>query len=201
MNRHSRPGASTNPPTPNVSIHSYTYTGGLTWGVGERNPFAFASGAVRTRRVGSISEQLGEDLKSAMRAKDTVTLNTLRALKSAVKNAAIAKGGAGAELDEGEVVGIIRKQIKQREDSIEQYEKANRAELADQERAEIAVLENYLPAGLSADELAELVDGAVAEAGATTRADMGKVMKLLQERTAGRVDGKTLSQEVMKRLS
>ena len=133
-----------------------------------------------------------------MKARDTVSLNTLRALKSALKNAAIEKGGADAELEEAEVVGIIRKQVKQRRDSIEQFEKAGRQELADNEQAEITILEKFLPAGLSGEELAALVAAAVAETGASTRADMGKVMKLLQERTAGRADGKTLSQEVMK---
>ena len=165
-----------------------------------RKRFPHPASRRTTRGVAAIAEQLGEDLKAAMRAKDTVALNTLRALKSAMKNAAIEKGGANAELDEGEAVAIVRKQIKQREDSIEQYEKANRGELADQERAEIAVLENYLPAALSDEEIANLVEAAVKETGASTRADMGKVMKLLQERVAGRADGKTLSQEVMKRL-
>jgi uncharacterized protein len=151
--------------------------------------------------VGTISKQITEDLKTAMRAKDTQSLNTLRSLKSAIKNAAIAKGGADAELDDAEETNIIRKQVKQRQDSIEQFEKAGRTELADIEKAEIAILERYLPAALSPDELASLVEAAIAESGATGRADMGKVMKILQESTAGRADGKTLSQEVMKRLS
>lgn len=136
-----------------------------------------------------------------MRAKDKQTLNTLRALKSAIKNAAIAKGGADAELDDAEETNIIRKQVKQRQDSIEQFEKAGRAELADVEKAEIEILNTYLPAALSTEELGALVDAAIAETGASSRADMGKVMKILQESTGGRADGKTLSQEVMKRLS
>jgi len=151
--------------------------------------------------VGTISNQITENLKTAMRAKDTPSLNTLRSLKSAIKNAAIAKGGADAELDDAEETNIIRKQVKQRQDSIEQFEKAGRTELADIEKAEIAILERYLPAALSAGELASLVEAAIAESGATGRADMGKVMKILQDSTAGRADGKTLSQEVMKRLS
>lgn len=151
--------------------------------------------------MGTISNQITENLKTAMRAKDTPSLNTLRSLKSAIKNAAIAKGGADAELDDAEETNIIRKQVKQRQDSIEQFEKAGRTELADIEKAEIAILERYLPAALSAGELASLVEAAIAESGATGRADMGKVMKILQDSTAGRADGKTLSQEVMKRLS
>ncbi|MDE0826003.1 MAG: GatB/YqeY domain-containing protein [Akkermansiaceae bacterium] len=151
--------------------------------------------------MGTISTQITENLKTAMRAKDKQTLNTLRALKSAIKNAAIAKGGADAELDDAEETNIIRKQVKQRQDSIEQFEKAGRAELADVEKAEIEILNTYLPAALSTEELGALVDAAIAETGASSRADMGKVMKILQESTGGRADGKTLSQEVMKRLS
>lgn len=149
----------------------------------------------------SIADQLTEDLKAAMKAKDTVALNTLRQLKSAIKNAAIEKGGADATLDDGETVNVIRKQLKQRQDSITQFEEAGRSELADQEKAEVVVLEKYLPAALSGDEVAEMVAAAVAETGATSRADMGKVMKIVQEKAAGRADGKTLSQEVMKHLS
>jgi uncharacterized protein YqeY len=148
-----------------------------------------------------ISRQISEQLKAAMKARDTTALNTLRALKSAIKNAAIDTGGADAELNDGEIIGIVRKQVKQRQDSIEQFEKAGRAALAENEKAEIAILKTFLPAALSADELSAIVAEAVAETGASSRADMGKVMKLLQERTAGRADGKSLSQEVMKHLS
>ena len=131
---------------------------------------------------------------------DSLALTTLRALKSAIKNAAIEKGGADAELSDGEVVNVIRKQLKQREDSIEQFEKAGRSELVEKEKTEMTILERYLPAALSPEEVARMVDEAVAATGAATRADMGKVMKILQEKAAGRIDGKTLSQEVMKRL-
>lgn len=149
----------------------------------------------------TISAQLTEDLKTAMKAKDALALTTLRALKSAMKNAAIEKGGADAELDENETVNIIRKQLKQRVDSITQFESAGRTELAQKEKDEMAILEKYLPAGLSAEEIGTIVQAAVAETGASTRADMGKVMKIVQEKVAGRADGKTLSQEVMKHLS
>lgn len=166
-----------------------------------RFPFTPRIAPPRLPPVGTISTQITENLKTAMRAKDKQTLNTLRALKSAIKNAAIAKGGADAELDDAEETNIIRKQVKQRQDSIEQFEKAGRAELADVEKAEIEILNTYLPAALSTEELGALVDAAIAETGASGRADMGKVMKILQESTGGRADGKTLSQEVMKRLS
>jgi hypothetical protein len=130
-----------------------------------------------------------------------VALNTLRAVKSAIKNAAIEKGGADGELNEGEIVNLIRKQIKQRRESVQQFTKAGRTELVEQEESEITILEHYLPAPLSAEEVNELVIAAIEESGASTRADMGKVMKILQERTAGRADGKSLSQAVMKQLS
>lgn len=136
-----------------------------------------------------------------MRAKDTLALNTVRAVKSALKNASIEKGGADVELDGGEAISIVRKQIKQRQDSVEQFTKAGRTELAEQEEAEIGILERYLPAALSEEELTAMVAAAISETGATGRSDMGKVMKILQEQAAGRVDGRTLSQAVMQKLS
>ena len=151
--------------------------------------------------MSDIASQLTEDLKSAMRSKDAVALNTLRAVKSAIKNAAIDKGGADAELDASETIALIRKQIKQRQDSIEQFTKAGRTELAEKEKAEIAVLERYLPAALTEEEVNAMVAEAFSETGASTRADMGKVMKVLQEKVAGRADGKTLSQAVQQALS
>ena len=149
----------------------------------------------------NLSETITSDMKSAMRDRNKIALNTLRALKTAIGNAAIEKGGAGTELAENELVNIIRKQIKQRQDSLEQYEKAGRAELAETERKEMAVLENYLPQPLSEEEIDTAVSSAIEESGAQGRQDMGKVMKLLQEKTGGRADGKTLSQKVMQQLS
>ncbi|MBK1835125.1 GatB/YqeY domain-containing protein [Roseibacillus ishigakijimensis] len=151
--------------------------------------------------MATLSEQITEDIKSAMRAKDTVTLGTLRALKSALKNSAIEKGGADAVLDDSEVTAVIRKQIKQRQDSITQFEQAGRTELAEKEKSEIAVLEGYLPAALTQEEIDQAVAEAIAETGATSRAEMGKVMKVLQEKTEGRADGKTLSQAVQNKLA
>ncbi|HEY1120870.1 MAG TPA: GatB/YqeY domain-containing protein [Haloferula sp.] len=151
--------------------------------------------------MSDLAARIPEDIKAAMKAKDPVTLNTLRALKTAMSNASIEKGHLTAPLDDAEVAALIRKQIKQRQDSYEQFSKAGRDELAASEKAEIAVLEKYLPAAMTAEEIAALVDAVVIESGATSKADMGKVMKLAQERAAGRADGKTLSQEVAKRLS
>jgi len=151
--------------------------------------------------MSELSQLLTEDMKTAMREKDSLRLNTIRMLKSAVKNAAIEKGGANAELDDAGIISVIRKEVKKRQDSIEQYESAGRDELAEKEKEEIAVLEGYLPAPLSEEEVTALVDEAIAETGATSKKEMGQVMKLLQEKTAGRADGKTLSRAVQERLS
>jgi len=144
---------------------------------------------------------LSEAIKDAMRAKDTTLLGVLRALKTAVMNVAIEKGGPNTPLDPAEFLAVVRRQIKQRQDSFEQFEKAGRAELAAKEAQEISLLEVYLPAPLTEAELDALVQQAVATTGATGKADMGKVMKVLQELTDGRADGRTLSQAIMRRLS
>jgi len=150
--------------------------------------------------MSELSEKITEDMKAAMRAKATTALNTIRMLKSSIKNAAIEKGGADAELDDTEITNVIRKEVKKRQDSIEQYEGAGRNDLADKEKEELVVLNGYLPEPLSEEEIAKIVDAAVAETGATSRKEMGQVMKIVQERTAGRADGKTLSQAVMAKL-
>ncbi len=149
----------------------------------------------------SLAQQIDSDLKDAMRAKDAARLGVLRMLKSALKYAAIEKSGAEGELDEAEATAVIRKQVKQRQDSIESFEKGGRAELAEKEKAELAILNNYLPAAMSADDIARLVREAIAEVGATSRAQMGAVMKALGPKVAGRADGKTLSQEVQRQLA
>ena len=151
--------------------------------------------------MSDLSQQIMEDLKTAMRAKDQLALGVLRGLKSSIKNAAIEKGGADAELDESETMAVIRKQVKQRQDSAEAFAKAERSDLEEKELAEIGILEKYLPAPLSGDELSALVDAAIEEAGATSKQEMGKVMGLLQGKVAGRADNKTLSQAVMGKLS
>lgn len=148
----------------------------------------------------SLQAQIDSDIKDAMRAKDSARLSTLRLLKSALKNAAIEKGGADAVLDDPEALAIIRKQIKQRQDSIEGYEKGGRAELAAVEKAELEMLSAYLPAGLSAADLEALVRDAIQEAGATSRKQMGAVMKIASEKAAGRAEGRALSAEVQKQL-
>src|SRR5436309_3773342 len=149
----------------------------------------------------TVSERVDSDLKEAMRAKDTKKLRVLRMLKSALKYAAIAKSGAETELSDADAAQVIRKQAKQRQDSIESFEKGGRADLADKEKEELSILNGYLPQGMSAGEVAEIVRETIVEVGATSKAQMGAVMKALQVKVAGRVDGKTLSAEVQKQLS
>ena len=148
-----------------------------------------------------LQERLDSDLKEDMRARDTTKLGVLRMLKSALKYAAIAKSGTEAELNDAEAAQVIRKQVKQRQDSIESFEKGGRAELAEMEREELSILNAYLPQPMSADELAKVVRETISEVGATSKAQMGTVMKALQAKVAGRADGKTLSAEVSRQLS
>lgn len=149
----------------------------------------------------TLSQRIVEDMKTAMKAKDTVSLNVVRGLKSAIKYAAIEKFGAEGELEDADAIVVIRRELKKRQDSITSYEAANRADLADVEKAEVAVLEKYLPAAMSAEDLVKLVESVIAETGASSKKDMGAVMKVLQERAAGRADNKVLSTEVSKRLA
>jgi hypothetical protein len=149
----------------------------------------------------TISERIDSDLKDAMRAKEAGKLGVLRMLKSAIKYAAIEKSGAEGQLDDAEAMQVIRKQVKQRQDSIESFESGGRPELATKEKEELAMLSAYLPQQMSGDELAAAVREAVAEVGATSRAQMGAVMKAVQTKLAGRADGKSLSQEVQRQLA
>jgi uncharacterized protein YqeY len=149
----------------------------------------------------TLQERLDSDLKEAMRARDNRKLGVLRMLKSALKYAAIAKSATEADLSDAEASQVIRKQIKQRQDSIESFEKGGRAELANKEKEELSILNAYLPQPMSADELAKVVRETIAEVGATSKAQMGAVMKALQAKVAARADGKTLSVEVTRQLS
>jgi uncharacterized protein len=148
----------------------------------------------------SLAQRIDEDLKEAMRAKDATKVSVLRLLKSALKYAAIEKAGAEAELSDAEAAQVIRKQTKQRQDSIESFEKGGRAELAAKEKDELSILQSYLPQSMTTEEIAKVVRETIAEIGATSKAEMGAVMKALQPKAAGRADGKTLSQEVQKQL-
>ncbi len=151
--------------------------------------------------MNTISENLVEEIKKPMLAKDTVALNALRALKTALTNASIAKGNLHAELDDNETIAVVRKQIKQRVDAAEQYRAANREDLSSKEEAEIKVLSAFLPAEMSEDEVKAVLEQVVAELGAAGKQDMGRVMKAMQERTDGRAPGKLLAQLVGARLA
>ena len=148
----------------------------------------------------NLTEQIDSDLKTAMREKNATKLVVLRMLKAAMTNAAIEKGGADSRLTDGDAIQVIRKQVKQRQDSIESFEKGGRAELAAKEKEEMSMLQTYLPQAMSADELSKTVREAIAEVGATSKQQMGAVMKALQTKVAGRADGKMLSAEVQKQL-
>src|SRR2546421_11229536 len=115
----------------------------------------------------SLQKRIDEDLKDAMRAKDAARLSVLRLLKAALKNATIEKVGADGELNDADAIAVIRKQVKQRQDSIESFEKGGRAELAEKEKAEMAVLNQYLPQAVSAGELEKIGAATNHEGGAT----------------------------------
>ncbi len=149
----------------------------------------------------NLTERVDADLKTAMREKNATKLGVLRLLKAAMTNAAIEKGGADSKLGDGDATQVIRKQVKQRQDSIESFEKGGRVELAAKEKEELSILQSYLPQAMSADELSKIVRETIAEVSATSKAQMGAVMKALQAKVAGRADGKTLSAEVQKQLS
>lgn len=149
----------------------------------------------------TLTEQIDCDLKEAMKARDAFKLGTLRMLKSALKYSAIEQGGASVMLSDANAVAVIRKQVKQREDAIFSFEQGGRPELAEKEKSEIALLKVYLPQGLSEAELQALVKEAIAEVGATSKAQMGAVMKVAQEKAAGRADGRQLSAAVQQALS
>lgn len=151
--------------------------------------------------MSTIVTQVVEDIKTAMKAKDQVALLALRGLKTALTNAAIEKGSLSTVLEESESIAVVKKQLKQREDAMEQYTKADRPELAEKEAAEIKVLSKYLPAQMGEAELAVLIDTVIAELGATSKKDMGNVMKVVQERTGGAANGKDMARLVSQKLS
>jgi uncharacterized protein YqeY len=148
----------------------------------------------------TFQARIDQDIKAAMMAREAAKLGVLRMLKTSLMNAAIEKGGAGSTLDDAEALAIVRKEVKKRQDSVEAFEKGGRPEMAASEKAEIEILNAYLPQQLSAAELEALVKAAIAEAGATSKKDMGAVMKLVNAKSAGRADGRTLSAEVQKQL-
>ena len=143
-------------------------------------------------------EKLQADLKDAMRSGDVVGRETLRMVISAFKNRRIEKG---SDLDEGEELAVLTKQVKSREDSVTQYDQAGRKDLADKERGEIEVIRRYLPAQLSEDEVRTLVFETIEAVGAKEKKDMGAVMKAIMAEHKGKVDGKLVQRFASEKLS
>src|SRR5690606_1733374 len=147
----------------------------------------------------SLREKILEDIKSAMKNKNQVRVDVLRFLNSAIKNKEIEV--RPNELSEQDIVSVIQKSVKQRNESIEQYKAASRDDLVQKEESELVILKEYLPQMLSEAELKKIVEEAVASTGATSPKDMGKVMKAAQEKAQGRADNKLLSQLIKEKLS
>ena len=146
-----------------------------------------------------LKEQITADMTAAMKAKDSARTSTLRMLKAAMVNRRIEKGG---ELDDEELTKLLRSQVKQRRDSIEQYLKGARQDLVDKETAEIAVIESYLPQAASQEEIEQAVASALDETGATSMKEMGAVMKAVMTRLAGKnPDGRAVSETVKRKLA
>src|SRR5687767_1272818 len=150
----------------------------------------------RSNAMAALTEKIRADMTGAMKAQEKERLSTLRMLQSALKNEQI---NAGHELSDEEAMTVIRKAVKQRQDSIEQYTNAGRTELADKEKSEMELLKTYLPAEMSDEELESGLREIIASTGAQSKKDMGKVMKEATARYKGRADGKKI-QEVVSRL-
>ncbi|MDP2275624.1 MAG: GatB/YqeY domain-containing protein [Archangium sp.] len=148
--------------------------------------------------MATLRERLDADLKDAMRAKDEMKLTTIRAIKSAVKYKEVE--AANKVLDEPAIIQVIVTQVKQRRDAAAEYKAANRADLAEKEEKEIAILQNYLPTQLSAEQLTAEIAKAIAEAGAKSVKDLGNVMKIVTPRLKGQAEGKAISDEVKAQL-
>ena len=147
----------------------------------------------------SLSKQIVTDLTAAMKAQDASRTSTLRMVKAAMMNRQIEKG---SELDDDDMQKLLRSLVKQRRDSIEQYEKAGRQELVDKEQAEIDIINTYLPQAVSREEIEQVVGAVIAETGASSMKDMGGVMKAVQAALAGKnADGRTISEVVKAKLS
>ena len=145
-----------------------------------------------------LKQRLSDDMKAAMRSKDKPRLGVVRLALAAIKQREVDER---IELDDAQVLAVLDKMVKQRRDSVQQYESAGRQELADQEKYEITVLQDYLPAALSEDELEALIKAAIDSTGAASMQDMGKVMGVLKSRAAGKADMGTVSARVKSRLA
>ena len=147
-----------------------------------------------------LKDKIQEDLKAAMLAKEELKLSTIRMLKSAIQYYEIQKGGAGYEATDEAIIEVIGREIKKRRESIEMFEKGRRQELADKERKELEILQNYLPEQLDENAIRVLVDEVISKTGATTMQDMGKVMGELMPSTRGKADGQLVISIVKEKL-
>ena len=146
----------------------------------------------------TLNEKVNGEIGAAMKAKDPVRLSALRMLKAAIMNKGVEKG---RDLEDAEILQVVSSLVKQRRDSIEQFSKAGRTDLVDKETGEVAVLEAYLPPAASAAEIDEAVTAAIAETGASSPRDMGKVMKAVMPKLAGKnADGKVVNEAVRRKL-
>ena len=145
----------------------------------------------------SLSEQIMSDMKEAMKARNKVRLNTVRMIKSALMNEKIK---AGHDLTAEEELTVLSREKKQREESIEEFTKANRKDLADETKQELTIVESYLPKQMTQEELNQAVSSAIAEVNAQGKSDFGKVMKVLMPKIKGKADGKAASDVVRKQL-
>ena len=148
----------------------------------------------------ALEVQVMTDLKAAMLAKDEKSLRSLRAIKAAIINAKTSEG-AGGVLKEEDEIKLLQKLVKQRKDSLEIFEKQNREDLSIKEKEEIEIIEKFLPKQISPDELKELITGIIKETGATSAADMGKVIGAANKQLAGKADGKTIAAAVKELLT
>jgi len=146
-----------------------------------------------------ILKKINEDLIRSMKSKDDLKTTTLRMIKSAVKNAEIAKRGKG-DLTEDDIMGVLSTMVKQRKESAEQYEKANRKDLADKENTEISIIQEYLPKQLTTEELDAIIKSTIQETGVVGMKEMGKLMKELMPKVKGKADGKLVNQMIKERL-
>ena len=146
----------------------------------------------------SLKAQISDDMKSAMRAKESVLLGTIRLLQAAIKQREVDER---IELTDADIIGVVEKMLKQRRDSIAAYEKADRKDLADIEKAEVAILQAYLPKQLSEEEVATLLDKAIADTGAESMKDMGKVMGVIKPLVAGKADMGQISALIKAKLT
>ncbi len=147
-----------------------------------------------------LEEKIMTDLKVAMLAKDEKSLRSLRAVKAAIINAKTAEGAGGILKGEDEIK-LLQKLVKQRKDSLEIFDKQGRADLADKEKEEIAIIEKFLPQQLSTEELREIISGIIQESGAVSPAEMGKVIGLANKQLSGKADGKTIASVVKELLA